>query len=129
MDMKAVFIKPSEASVTFLEMGTVWGNLRDGDSYRVGEDWYDATDRFHNYEVDELMQSTEFRLRVGQKMLFMTSGELNLGAGKITSIRMVDRTQLDLMERPGVEYIVSLWDVLSKRKQYSWAWLIEFTYM
>lgn len=129
MDMKAIFLKPTVEMQTSLKLGRVWGNMRDGDSYRVEDSWYEATDRFHTYQVDELMQSADFRLRIGQKILFMTSGELNLGAGWIQSIQMINRQQINVIERPSVEYVVSLWDVVGKRARSEWAWMIDFQYI
>ena len=129
MDMKAIFLKPTVEIAISLKLGRVWGNLRDADTYRVGDSWYSATDNFHEYQVDELMQSADFRLQIGQKILFMSSGELNLGAGYIQSISMINRRQMDIIEQPNVEYIVSLWEVVGKRPRSEWAWMIEFSYV
>ena len=126
--MKAVFLKPTTEVESYLQLGQVWGLLKYEDGYRVGESWYDGADRLHNYQVDELMQSGDFRLEIGQKILFMTAGDMNLGAGYIRDIRMMDMRRVDVIERPGIEYIVSLWDVFShKRKSHDhWGWVITY---
>ena len=123
--MKAVLLKPTIELESYLKLGQVWGLMKDDDQYRIDQSWYGALDRLHNYQVDEYMQSPEFRLQTGQKILFMTAGDLNLGAGWVKEIRMVNLRQLDVLERPGIEYVVSLWDVINARRA-TWAWMITY---
>lgn len=123
--MKAVLLKPTIELESYLKLGQVWGLMKDDDQYRIDQTWYGSLDRLHNYQVDEYMQSPEFRLQTGQKILFMTAGDLDLGAGWVKGIRMVDLRQLDVLERPGIEYVVSLWDVINARRA-TWAWMITY---